>query len=76
MSHVAIEAAWGTLVPGLIFNPETAICQEWQRLKDEGTYIGLPVTGEVDDPDTGGTQMAFSSGAVIAWDASNGVSLK
>lgn len=76
MSNVGNEAAWGTIVSGLIFNPETAVCQYWQQLKDEGTYIGLPVTNEIPDPETGGVQMAFSSGAVIAWDASNGASLK
>lgn len=75
MSNVGNEAAWAAIVPGLIFNLETAVCSYWQQLKDEGTYIGLPVTGEIADPETGGVQMAFSSGAVIKWDPSNGSSL-
>lgn len=75
MSNVGAEAAWGSIVTGLIYNPETAICKYWQQLKDEGTFIGLPVSDEIDDPDTGGKQMAFSSGAVIVWDPANGASL-
>lgn len=75
MSNVGNEAAWGKIVEGLIFNPETAVCSYWLQLKDEGTYVGLPVSGEIADPETGGVQMAFSSGAVIKWDAANGASL-
>ena len=76
MSDVGNQAAWSAIVDGLIFNPDTAICQFWLGLKNEGTYIGLPVSGEIEDPDTGGVQMAFSSGAVICWDASNGSTLR
>lgn len=75
MSDVGNEAAWGSIVKGLIYNPATAICQKWAELKSQGTYIGLPVTNEIPDPDTGGVQMAFSSGAIIKWDSSNGASL-
>jgi uncharacterized protein with LGFP repeats len=75
MSYVGAEAAWASIVTDLIYNPEHAIPAYWQQLKDEGTYIGLPVTHEIDDPDTGGKQMAFSSGAVIVWDPANGASL-
>lgn len=75
MSDVGNQAAWQAIVTGLVWNPDTAVCSYWQQLKDEGTYIGLPVSGEVSDPETGGVQMAFSSGAVIKWDASNGTSL-
>jgi hypothetical protein len=75
MSDVGNQAAWGAIIKGLVWNPDTAVCSYWQQLKDEGTYIGLPVTNEIADPETGGVQMAFSSGAVIKWDPSNGSSL-
>jgi hypothetical protein len=75
MSDVGNAAAWESVVDGLIFNPETAIAQKWLELKSYGTYIGVPVTGEIADDETGGVQMAFSSGAVIKWDATNGASV-
>jgi uncharacterized protein with LGFP repeats len=76
MSDVGHQAAWHSVVDGLVFNPETAICRYWLDLKANGTYIGVPVSDEMADADTGGMQMAFSSGAVIAWDATNGASLR
>lgn len=75
MSSVGNEAAWSSVVTGLVFNPDTAICRFWTELKGQGQYIGVPVSDELDDPDTGGKQMAFSSGAVISWDPNNGSSL-
>jgi hypothetical protein len=75
MSDVGDQAAWSSVVDGLIFNPDTAICQKWLELKHLGTFVGVPVSGEIDDPDTGGVQMAFSSGCVIKWDATNGASV-
>jgi uncharacterized protein with LGFP repeats len=75
MSDAANQAAWSSVVSSLIFNPETAIVQKWLELKSYGTYIGVPVSDELADPDTGGVQMAFSSGAIIRWDAQNGASV-
>jgi len=75
MSDVGNQAAWDSVVSGLIFNPDTAMAQKWLELKHLGTYIGVPVSDEMDDPDTGGKQMAFSSGAVIKWDPNNGATL-
>jgi len=75
MSDVGNQAAWSSVVDGLVFNPDTAICRKWLELKSYGTYIGVPVSDELDDPDTGGKQMAFSSGAVIAWDPRSGASV-
>jgi len=75
MSDVGNQAAWDAVVSGLVFNPETAMAQKWLELKSQGTFIGVPVSDEIDDPDTGGKQMAFSSGAVIKWDASSGASV-
>lgn len=75
MSNVGDQAAWSSVIDGLIFNPETAIAQLWLQLRGEGTYIGVPVSDELRDDETGGVQMAFSSGAVIAWDSSNGARL-
>lgn len=75
MSDVGNQAAWSSVVQGLIFNPETAVCGRWLDEKSSGNYLGVPVSPELEDPDTGGVQMAFSSGVVIRWDASNGTSL-
>ena len=75
MSNVGNQAAWSSVIDGLVFNPETATCAKWLELKSYGTFIGVPVSGELDDPDTGGVQMAFSSGAVIKWDVNNGATL-
>ena len=76
MSDVGNQAAWESVVTGLVFNPDTAIASKWLELKVRyGTFIGVPVSGELDDPDTGGVQMAFSSGAVIKWDVNNGATL-
>jgi uncharacterized protein with LGFP repeats len=74
MSDNANQAAWSSVVSGLIFNPETAICKKWLDLKSEGTYIGVPVSDELKEDD-GSTRMAFSSGCVIAWDDVNGATL-
>ena len=75
MSNVGNQAAWSSVVDGLVFNPDTAICAKWLELKSLGTFIGVPVSDEMADPDTGGVQMAFSSGAVIAWDQASGASV-
>ena len=75
MSDVGNQAAWSSVVDGLIFNASNAIPQKWLELKTFGTFIGVPVSDELDDPDTGGKQMSFSSGAVIKWDATNGATL-
>lgn len=75
MSDIGNEAAWSAVVDGLVFNPETAICQRWLQEKNNGNYLGVPVSGELQDPDTGGVQMAFSSGVTIKWDANSGSSL-
>jgi uncharacterized protein with LGFP repeats len=75
MSEVGNQAAWSSVVDGLVFNTDTAIAQKWLELKSYGTFIGVPVSDEISDPDTGGVQMAFSSGAVIRWDAATGASV-
>jgi uncharacterized protein with LGFP repeats len=74
VSDVGNQAAWSSVIDGLIFNPETAICQRWLEEKASGNYLGVPISDEIADPD-GGTQMAFSSGVVIAWDPATGTRL-
>ena len=76
MSDIGNQAAWSSVVSGLIYNPETAIAKYWAELKAAGQYVGVPTSDEMPDPDTGGVQMSFSSGVVIAWDSTNGVSLR
>jgi hypothetical protein len=67
---------WSSIVQGLVFNPDTAIVKKWLEEKADGNPLGVPITGELPDPDTGGVQMAFSSGYVIKWDASNGATVE
>jgi uncharacterized protein with LGFP repeats len=66
VSDKANQAAWASVMTGLIYNPDTAICKKWLELKSAGSYIGVPVSDEVQEDD-GSTRMAFSSGAVIVW---------
>lgn len=75
MSDVGNQAAWSAVVAGLVWNPDTAMAQRWLQEKSSGNYLGVPVSDEIPDPDTGGVQMAFSSGAIIRWDATNGSSI-
>jgi uncharacterized protein with LGFP repeats len=75
MSDVGNQAAWSAVVDGLIFNADTAICQRWLQEKDAGNYLGVPVSDELNDDDSGGTQMAFSSGVIIKWNQNEGTSL-
>ena len=75
MSDVGNAAAWSAVVQGLVFNPDTAIAKFWLDQKAAGNPIGLPASDELDDPDTGGKQMAFTSGQIIKWDANNGATL-
>jgi hypothetical protein len=75
MSDVGNAAAWSAVVSGLVWNPATAIAQYWLEQKAAGNYLGIPVSDELQDPDTGGVQMAFSSGATVKWDATNGPSI-
>jgi len=68
MSEVGNQAVWSSIVSGLIWNPDTAICQRWLQEKQNGNPLGAPVSDELDDTDvTGAKQMAFSSGIVIQW---------
>jgi uncharacterized protein with LGFP repeats len=76
MSDIGNQAAWSSVVSGLIYNSDTAIARYWAELKQAGQFIGVPTSDELPDPDTGGVQMSFSSGAVIAWDPTNGASLR
>ena len=75
MSDTGNQAAWSSVVDGLIFNPATAICGYWVELKAAGQYIGVPVSDEMDDGE-GGRVMSFSSGAVIRWHPDAGATLE
>lgn len=56
---------------GGAFNYDGAIYKLWRGYREEGQYLGLPVTPEIDVGD-GQVQQGFSSGVVIAWDSQNG----
>lgn len=74
MSDEGNQAAWSSVVEGLIWNPSTAICAYWLDAKADGTYIGVPVSPEL-DAGGGAVEMAFSSGAVLRWEPGAGVSV-
>lgn len=74
MSDVGDQAAWSSVVAGLIWNPSTAICQYWVEAKVDGRYLGVPVSPEL-DAGQGAVEMAFSSGAVLRWEPGAGVSV-
>ena len=42
MSDAGNQAAWSSVIDGLVFNPETATCAKWLELKSYGTFIGVP----------------------------------
>lgn len=71
MSDVGNQAVWSAVVDGLTFNPEAAIPQLWAQLRAAGTFLGPPISGEL-ERDGGGVEQSFSSGAVIAWTPDNG----
>jgi len=75
MSDNANQAAWASVVDGLVFVASHAIPAKWLELKGQGTYIGVPVSDEVREDD-GTTRMAFSSGAVIVWEPDVGARLE
>lgn len=72
--ELANQAAWSSLMPGLAFDTNNAIPQFWLNLRDQGQYIGVPVTDELQETD-GTTSMAFSSGAVVIWVPNEGCKL-
>jgi hypothetical protein len=71
---VGEQAAWSSVVEGLIYNPTTAICAYWRDAKADGTYLGVPVSPELDAGE-GAVEMAFSSGAVLRWEPGVGVTV-
>ena len=75
MSTVGNQAAWSSVVDGLVYNEQTAIAAYWRDLKSAGQMIGVPVSDEMDDGE-GGRVMAFSSGACIVWSPEQGARLE
>lgn len=74
MGDLANQAAWASYVPGLIFDSANAIPQFWLSLRQQGQYIGVPISDEQQEAD-GTTSMAFSSGAVVVWVPNEGCKL-
>jgi uncharacterized protein with LGFP repeats len=75
MSAIGNQAAWSSVVDGLVYNEQTAIAAYWRDLKSAGQYVGVPVSDEMDDGE-GGRVMAFSSGAIIRWHPDTGATLE
>ncbi len=48
------------------YNPDAAITKKWLELKQQGTFIGVPIGPEM-PLDEGGVAQAFTSGAVLVW---------
>ncbi len=62
----AQAAAYRLANPDVVFNPSAAICRAWLALKQAGTYLGVPIGGEM-PLDDGTVAQAFTSGAVLVW---------
>ncbi|MBO0884500.1 MAG: hypothetical protein J2P17_30040 [Mycobacterium sp.] len=56
------------------FNYDGAIYKLWREYREAGNYLGVPVTLEISVSDTE-VQQGFSSGAVIAWNPTDGARL-
>lgn len=69
MDHVVWAAAGGGTL-----NVDGAIYRLWSAYREEGNYLGVPLSPEIPVSDTE-VQQPFSSGAVIAWDPVNGARL-
>jgi uncharacterized protein with LGFP repeats len=65
---------WSSVVPDLVLNPAAAIYQLWRGYRDEGQYLGVPLSAEIAVSDTE-VQQIFSSGACIAWNPVDGARL-
>lgn len=55
-------------------NPEGAIYKLWRACREEGNYLGVPLSPEIQVNDDE-VQQPFSSGAVIAWNPVDGARL-
>jgi len=64
---------WGVAGGGDL-NPDGAIYKLWRGYREEGQYLGVPISPEVPVGDDE-VQQAFSSGAVIAWNPRDGARL-
>jgi uncharacterized protein with LGFP repeats len=65
---------WSSVVPDLPLNPEAAIYRLWSAYRAEGNYLGVPLAAE-QDVGNGEVQQPFSSGAVLAWNPTDGARL-
>ena len=68
------DLIWRTVIPGLELNTDAAIYRSWRSYRDEGHYLGVPVTPEIPVSDTE-VQQGFSSSVVIAWNPVDGARL-
>jgi hypothetical protein len=68
------DVVWRTAVPDLVLNTDAAIYRLWRNYRDEGNFLGVPVTPEISVSDTE-VQQGFSSSAVIAWNPTDGARL-
>jgi len=69
VDHIIWNAAGGGDL-----NPDGAIYKLWRAYRDEGNYLGVPLSPEVPVGDVE-VQQPFSSGAVIAWNPTDGARL-
>ena len=69
VDHIIWSAAGGGDL-----NPEGAIYKLWRGYRDAGQFLGVPLAPET--PTEGDeVQQPFSSGAVIAWNPTDGARL-
>jgi hypothetical protein len=67
------ESIWRAFDATIPLNPDSAIYKKWRELRNQGTYLGAPVSGEV-QTDVG-VQQPFVSGAVLNWTPEGGAVL-
>jgi hypothetical protein len=62
------QSVWRAVVPGLTYDPGSAIVKKWLALRQAGTPIGVPVTAETRlEDEVPHVAQGFSSGNVLVW---------
>ena len=58
--------------PDVVYNPASAIAKHWLKLKLQGTFIGVPIAGEI-RLDDGTVCQAFTAGCILRWTGGDAV---
>lgn len=67
---------WHSIVPDLMYVYENAIETKWREERDNGNYLGVPCTPNINvNGHEGAVEMGFTSGVTIHWDSVDGAYL-